>query len=160
MTDQPKESEIKTETTPMGPPPESDEKIIATIGYLAFLFVVPLIVKPKSKFCQHHAKQSMILFFVTIIVLVFLAVTPLFGSVFTLALFALYILSLYRAFSGDYWKIPVIGTFSDKINLEGLYGKAGISASSLTALKEKAAEAAKQMTKTVDKMSEQEPEKK
>lgn len=145
----------------MGPPPETDEKIIAVIGYLAFFFVVPFIVKPKSKFCMLHAKQSAIMFFMWIIVLMVLVGVVWLGSILNLTLFALYVIAIYRAAIGDYWKIPVIGNMAEKIHTEALYIKAGISAESLQALKDKATQAAGQVAKSVEKMGSQDaPEKK
>lgn len=141
----------------MGPPAETDEKIIAAIGYLAFFFVVPFIVKPKSKFCMLHAKQSAIMFLMWIIVLMVLVGVVWLGSILNLILFALYVIAIYRCAIGDYWKIPVIGNIAEKIHPEALYVKAGISAESLQALKEKASQAAGQMKKGVEKMAGQDP---
>lgn len=141
------------------PQAESDEKIFAVIGYLAFLFVVPLIAKPKSKFCQLHAKQSMVMFLITILVLVVLAAIPLIGSLLTLALFALYILAIYRSYRGDYWKIPVVSAFSEKIDLAALYGKTGLSIEQIGGLKEKMGELAGKVGEGVKKIGEQEAEK-
>jgi uncharacterized membrane protein len=117
------------------PPPASpsvpqaaspDERIFAAVAYLAFLFVVTLVAKPKSEFCKFHARQSMILFLITIIVLVVLAIIPWFGSLLTLALFALYVLSMYRAYQGEMWKIPIIGDVASAINIDEIFGKAGL----------------------------------
>ena len=137
----------------------SDEKIFAVIGYFAFLFLVPLIVKPKSKFCQHHAKQSMVMFLLFIIILVFLAALPWLGSIFTLGIFALYILAIYRAYRGDYWNIPVISTFSGKINLATLYASGGVSMAQIKAFKENAQKMSSQMVKEVQKIGSQEEQK-
>lgn len=143
-------------SSPPLPPPADDERIFAIIGYFAFLFIVPLLVKPRSKFCQHHAKQSMIMFLVFIIILVILALIPLFGSIFTLAIFALYILSIYRAYRGDYWRIPVIAPIAEKIDVSMLYGKAGLNVEQLGKLREKAKEMGGKMTDAVKSMGGQE----
>lgn len=37
------------------------EKILSGIGYLSFLCILPLVLKPKSEFCQIHGKQGLIL---------------------------------------------------------------------------------------------------
>ncbi len=134
---------------------ENDEKIFAVIGYLAFLFVVPLLVKPKSKFCQHHAKQSMVMFLLFIIVLVVLAAIPMVGSIFTLGIFALYILAIYRAYRGDMWNIPVISSISGKIDVSTLYVKGGLNVAQLSQLKDKAAQLGSKMTETVQKLGSQ-----
>jgi uncharacterized membrane protein len=44
-----------------------DEKILAILGYIGFLCVLPLALKPKSEMCQHHGKQALavtIMFFI------------------------------------------------------------------------------------------------
>lgn len=133
---------MEQQSTPLQPqaPAASDEKLFAAVGYIAFLFVITLIAKPKSQYCQLHAKQSMVMFLITIVVFMVLAMTPWIGSLFTLALFALYILAIYRAFRGDYWKIPFISNLADKINLGVLYQKSGLKIEQIGGLKEKAGE--------------------
>lgn len=137
-------------------PVTSDEKIFAVVGYLAFLFIVPLLVKPKSKFCQHHAKQSMIMFLLFIIVLVFLAAMPWLGSIFTLAIFALYIIAIYRAYRGDSWNIPIISSISGKMDVSALYGKAGLNLKQFGVLKEQAQKLGEKVSNTVSKLGAQE----
>lgn len=135
---------------------EDDEKFFAALGYFAFLFVVPLIVKPKSAYCKFHARQSMVLFLMTIIVLVVLASVPMVGSLLTLALFAVYVLAIYKAYKGDLWSIPVISGFAGKMNVEALYGKAGLAVSGISGLKEKAEGMAAKAGEAVKDMGKQE----
>lgn len=164
MPEAPKAPQSPPQATPPASPapaqPPSavmdDEKIFAVIGYLAFLFVVPLLVKPKSKFCQHHAKQSMIMFLLFIVILIVLAAVPLIGSIFTLGIFALYIIAIYRAYRGDLWNIPVISSLSGKIDVSSLYGKAGLNLAQLGALKEKAQQLGSKVTQSVEKLGKQE----
>lgn len=35
------------------------EKMLAILGYVGFLCVLPLLLKPKSEMCQHHGKQAL-----------------------------------------------------------------------------------------------------
>lgn len=142
--------------TPATVSPDNDEKFFAALGYFAFLFVLPLIVKPKSSYCRFHARQSMILFLIAIVVLVILASIPLVGSLLTLALFAVYVLAIYKAYKGDLWEIPVISKFAGKVNVESLYGKAGLAVSSISGLKEKAQGLASQAAEGVKSMGKQE----
>lgn len=114
-----------------------DEKFFAALGYFGFLFVIPLIVKPKSAFCRFHAKQSMVMFLAAIIVITVLATVPFIGSLLTLALFALYVVAVYRAYKGDSWNIPFISEFAGKMNVEAMYGKAGLALNSISGLKDK-----------------------
>ncbi len=135
---------------------EDDEKFFAALGYFGFLFIVPLIVKPKSAYCRFHARQSMVLFLSTIIVLIVLASSQMFGSLLTLALFALYVLAIYRAYKGDLWNIPLISQLAGKVNVDALYSKAGLAVSGISGLKEKAAGMASQATEGMKNLSKQE----
>lgn len=144
--------------------PEEDEKFFAALGYFGFLFVAPLIVKPKSAYCRFHARQSMVLFLVFFLALIVLATFHMIGSLIMLVLFALYVIAIYRAYRGDLWNIPVISTFAGKMNLESLYSKAGLAVSGISGLKEKAAglaekagEAAKSLGAQEEKKEENQP---
>lgn len=125
-------------------PVESDEKFFAALGYFAFLFVIPLIVKPKSAYCKFHARQSMVMFLGAIIVLIILGLIPWFGSILTFAIFALYVLAIYKAYTGEMWSIPVVSKFAGKMDIEAMYGKAGLAVGSIGGMKEKAAQLADQ----------------
>lgn len=35
------------------------EKMLCVLGYIGFLCVLPLLLKPKSEMCQHHGKQAL-----------------------------------------------------------------------------------------------------
>ncbi len=140
-------------------PVDQDEKFFAALGYFGPLFVLPLIAKPQSVFCKFHAKQSMVLLLITVIVLVFLAAIPTIGSLFTLALFAVYVLAIYRAYIGQLWNIPLVSNFAGKMDLESLYSKAGLAVGGISQLKEKAGDLAQQAGKAVtDTMGKQEGE--
>lgn len=133
---------------PQSPSPPSDERIFAALSYVAFLFILTIITKPRSEYCRFHAKQGMVLFLITIVVLMVLATIPFIGSLFTLALFALYVLALYRAYRGDRWKIPFIGDIAGKINLDELLGKAGL-AEAVGQLREQASAVAQKVSQSI-----------
>jgi uncharacterized membrane protein len=145
------------EAAPPAPPPvEQDERFFAALGYFAFLFVVPLVVKPKSAYCKFHAKQSMVLFLITIIFFMILFAIPWFGSLLTLALFAVYILAIYKSYMGEWWAIPGISKFAGKMNIESLYGKAGLAVGAISGLKDKAQGMAAQAGEAVKGLGQQE----
>lgn len=137
-------------------PIEADEKFFAALGYFAFLFVVPLIVKPKSAYCKFHARQSMVMFLGAIIVLIILGLIPWFGSLLTLAIFALYVLAIYKAYNGEMWAIPFVSQFAGKMNIDAMYGKAGLAVGSISGMKEKAAQLANQASSGVKNLGKQE----
>ncbi len=44
-----------------------DNKLIAAIGYVSILFVLPMFLKKNSKFAQFHAKQGLLLFIIEVV---------------------------------------------------------------------------------------------
>lgn len=137
-------------------PVAEDEKFFAALAYFGPLFVITLVVKPKSDFCKFHARQSMVLFLIFILFLMVLFAIPWFGSLMTFVLFAVYVLAIYRAYKGDLWNIPVVSKFAGKMNVEMLYSKAGLAVSGISGLKEKAAGLAEQAAKAAQSLGKQE----
>jgi uncharacterized membrane protein len=89
-----------------------EEKIWALLGYLWFLCVLPLLLKRDSKFVQHHAKQGLI------IALIFCFVwIPFFGWILGIILFAVWVIAVIKALTGQYWNIPLIGEIVKRIKL-------------------------------------------
>lgn len=142
------------------PAPDSDEKFFAAVAYLGPLFLLTLIVKPKSAFCKFHSKQSMVLLLLVFIVFAVLFSVPMVGSLLTLAIFAVYVIAMYRAYRGDWWTIPMVGAFAGKMNIEAMYGKAGLAVSSMSGLKETAETLAKKAGDAAKALGGQEEEKK
>lgn len=157
---QPDQQQVQApQTEEKSPSVADDEKFFAALGYFGPLFVVPFIVKPKSAYCKFHALQSMVMFLISIVVLVVLASIPMIGSLLTLGLFALYILALYRAYKGDMWKIPGVSVLAAKVDVNKLYGTAGLAISNISGLKEKASSAASGASEAVKNLGKQEEEK-
>lgn len=136
--------------------PDYDEKFLAALGYFGPLFVIPLLAKPKSQYCKFHAKQSIALFIISILVLIVLASVPMIGSLLTLALFAVYVLAIYQSYNGKAWAIPLVSVFAGKIDLNALYGKAGVALNSISGLKESAAGLADKATQAAQNLGKQE----
>ncbi|OIO06763.1 hypothetical protein CO115_01370 [Candidatus Falkowbacteria bacterium CG_4_9_14_3_um_filter_36_9] len=91
-------------------------KTIAALSYLWILFLIPLLTKKNSKFCQFHAKQGLILFIIEIVGgLIFWF--PVFGQILMLALLVVSVIGIIKALNGEWWKIPYIYELSKKINL-------------------------------------------
>ncbi|MEK7528432.1 MAG: hypothetical protein AAB592_01565 [Patescibacteria group bacterium] len=159
MTDKETESQPSAQVAEsVQPAPDNEEKLFAAIGYIAFLFIVPLIVKPKSKYCQLHAKQSLVMFLITFVYLIVFLISEFIGSILTVALFALYVLAIYRSFRGDWWKIPFVGDVAEHINLSMLLGAASGAAGHVGGLQEKAQEVAKKVTNAAHEAAQQEPD--
>jgi uncharacterized membrane protein len=97
-----------------------DNKVIAAIGYLGILCLVPLLAKKDSPFAQYHGKQGLVLFIASIIISVVWVIPFLgwiIGMVGGLAVFIFLIMGLMNALGGKMVPLPVIGQYADKINL-------------------------------------------
>lgn len=105
------------EKKPQGDQKDIEEnKVIAAIGYIWILCLVPLLLKKDSKFAQFHGKQGLILFIIDILGFVVYWI-PFFGWLIALAFIILSILGILKALAGEYWEMPVIGQLAKKINL-------------------------------------------
>lgn len=93
-----------------------ENKAIALLSYISILFLIPLLSKKDSPFCQFHAKQGMVLFIVEV---VGWFLTPFFGLGVLVNLFALIlmIMGIINVINGETKKLPLIGDFADKFNL-------------------------------------------
>lgn len=93
-----------------------ENKLVAALGYVWILCLVPLFTKKDSKFAQFHGKQGLVLFIVEIVgMLVFWI--PVIGWILLLLVVALAVLGIAQALQGKYWEMPVIGQWAKKINL-------------------------------------------
>jgi len=93
-----------------------DNKVLAAIGYIWILCLVPLFLKRHSKFCQFHAKQGLILFIVEIFGwLIFWL--PLIGWIIGILILIFAALGIMNALQGKYWEMPILGKYAQKINL-------------------------------------------
>ena len=107
MTEEKKE-EIKTAEKEIS----GEEKIWALLGYLWFLCILPLLLKRDSRFVQHHAKQGLIMAIFFCFVWI-----PVFGWILAILLFAVWIIAVIKALTGQYWNIPLINEIVKRIKL-------------------------------------------
>jgi uncharacterized membrane protein len=106
-------------SAPSAPPPMGDKqdieqnKVLAAVGYLGILFLIPLLAAKQSKFAQFHAKQGLVLFVVEVI----LGFVPFLGWALELVLLVVSIYGLVQALQGQWWELPYLGQYAKKINL-------------------------------------------
>ena len=93
-----------------------ENKVMAAIGYVWILCLVPLFLKRKSKFAQFHAKQGLILFIVEIFGWLIFWI-PIIGWILGILILVLAILGIMNALQGKYWEMPLLGKYAKKINL-------------------------------------------
>lgn len=96
-----------------------DGKTLAAIGYLWLLFFIPLVVKPRNRFCRAHGKQAMVLFIAGALISTFSCfITPLFGGgLLGLLIFVVQIVALVKTLQGEFWKIPGAWDLASRINI-------------------------------------------
>lgn len=113
-------SEDPNKTTAVDPKDVEENKVIAAIGYIWILCLVPLLLKKDSKFAQFHGKQGLVLFIAEVIIS-FIWVVPvlgwLAGFVGWIITLILAILGIVNALSGKYWRMPILGEYAEKLNL-------------------------------------------
>jgi len=118
QTPQPQQS---SQPAPQADPKDiQDNKLIAVIGYLGILCLVPLLLKKESPYAQFHGKQGLVLLIVWIIVNVVMVIPVLgwlIGFVGNIACLILMIVGIIHAANGEMKELPVIGEYAKKLNL-------------------------------------------
>jgi len=97
------------------------ENVAALVSYALCCLsgIVVLVMEKENRFVRFHALQSIIWFLFALVlswVLSFLARIPVIGLIFGLAsglvglaIFASWILLMYKAYKGEMFKLPIVG---------------------------------------------------
>lgn len=107
-------------TAQFDPQDIQDNKVMALLAYLGFLFLIPLLAAPNSRFARYHANQGLVLFIfgaIAGVVAGIICVIPVIGliiggilsaavSIFDLVLM---ILGIVNAANGQAKQLPLIG---------------------------------------------------
>ncbi len=99
----------------------SEEKIWALISYLPLLALMALVLKPSSEYMKLHGRQGLLIFlifFFNIFVYLVPYIGPVIGVIIHLATIAVALFSMYQAFIGNWWKIPVLGDIAELIPVD------------------------------------------
>jgi uncharacterized membrane protein len=98
-----------------------DPKLAAALAYLAGFItgIVMLVIEKKSRFVRFHAMQSTVFFVAVLIASVVIHSIPLLGALlyaFLLfpAVVIIWLVLMFKAYNGEYFKLPVAGDFSEK----------------------------------------------
>ncbi len=122
------------EKKPSGPEnslsPDDRERWIAAISYILFMCFFSLWKARDDKYIGYHAKQGFLLFlaevvaFIVIIILevtignlkflglIFVGISQLFAG---LGALTLSVVGFVKALFGEYWHLPVLGDFREKV---------------------------------------------
>ena len=109
----------------------SQERGLGVLGYLMFLFLIPLFAKRGSMFVQFHARQGGVLFalyavfsLVTLIVLVASSGVPIIESIFiglwiiaNILYGVLALIAIIKVLLGERYRMPVVADIALKLNL-------------------------------------------
>ena len=102
-----------------------EERMWAAIGYIAFLGVVALAMKPKSEFCKHHATQGLTIFALWFVSLILLAMPSFIGAIGGLLLLGstgLAVFGIIKAIQSYKLDLPVISSIAKKIPTDSIIG--------------------------------------
>ena len=97
-----------------------DDKLVAAISYIGIISVIVLLVKKDSDYVQFHAKQGTALFILEVVWMVI--TTFLWFLLFVtwtlwLVFLAATVIGFIKAYSGERYKMPLVGDLAKKINL-------------------------------------------
>ncbi|MFA6132014.1 MAG: DUF4870 domain-containing protein [Patescibacteria group bacterium] len=108
------------EKTPRNTKDIDENKLVAAVGYLGLLCLVPLLAKKDSAYCQFHGKQGLVLFIAWLVLWV-CNIVPILGQLVwmlgSIILLVLVILGIVHALNGEEWEIPVLGRYAKQIKL-------------------------------------------
>ena len=97
-----------------------DNKLVAAIGYIGILCLIPLLLKPKSQFAKFHGKQGLVLVIGWVINFL-IGIIPVLGWILafvgTIALAVLSIIGILKSLNGEYWEMPYLSEYAKKINI-------------------------------------------
>lgn len=93
-----------------------DNRVIAAIGYMWILCLVPLFLKRNSRFAQFHAKQGLVLFIAEVVGWLIFWI-PLIGWLLGAFVVVMAMMGIMNALQGKFWEMPLLGKYARKINL-------------------------------------------
>lgn len=129
----PTQAPAPTPVPPVTPPPvvqtpeqsTQEERMWAVIGYIAFLGIITLAVKPKSEFCKHHAANGLAIFFIWFVGLIVLAMPSFIGAIGGLVLLTatvMAVLGILKAMQSYKLELPVLSTIAKAIPTDSIIG--------------------------------------
>ncbi|PIZ98339.1 MAG: hypothetical protein COX77_04980 [Candidatus Komeilibacteria bacterium CG_4_10_14_0_2_um_filter_37_10] len=90
--------------------------LIAALGYVWILCLVPLLLKRDSKFAQFHAKQGLVLFVIELVGWLIFWI-PVIGWLLFIIVLVYAIMGIMNALQGNYWEMPYLGQWAKKLNI-------------------------------------------
>ncbi|EKD76654.1 MAG: hypothetical protein ACD_43C00030G0004 [uncultured bacterium] len=88
-----------------------ENKVMACLSYVGILFLIPMLAKKDSRFCQENAKQGIVMFIAGL-----LAAIPVIGWIWLGVVVVVDVIAIINVLQGKFWKIPGAYDFSRKFN--------------------------------------------
>ena len=109
------------ESADANPDELKEGKIPAILGYVPFLFFVPLFGTKNNNFAIRHGQQAFALFLIEMIALLFLidVISEFFWTVIFVACLGLALVAGVHAAQGKFWKIPYLNDLVKKYDILG-----------------------------------------
>ena len=109
-----KETSTKDKTVEVATEQDIKEnKLLAVLCYIGILVVIPMLMKPESKFLKFHSRQGLILAIAWFVALPFYYVMGL-GFLIQLAIIVFSIIGIINVSEGEMKKLPIIGDLAEK----------------------------------------------
>ena len=104
------------------PKDTKENAVYAALSYVSVLSLVMLVAKKDSPFVQEHAKQGVLLFIAEVAIWILCAAIPvigwfIIGPIGNLLMLIVSIIGFMKAIQGEFWEIPYIGKYRNKVNL-------------------------------------------
>ncbi len=90
---------------------------MAALSYVAFLVLIPLLVRRNDPYVVWHAKQGLVILIGLILAVVAAQWMRAPANILFLVLLIANAIGLVQALIGKKWKIPVIGNLADKFKI-------------------------------------------
>ncbi len=100
-----------------------NSKLIAAIGYIPFLCILPLMSRTTDEYLAFHGRQGLLLTIISVAIGIlspFIALAiPFVGLLVIWALNLVVLVAMimagWKAYNGEKWVLPYIGQFADKL---------------------------------------------
>ncbi|HBL39320.1 TPA: hypothetical protein DDZ10_01470 [Candidatus Uhrbacteria bacterium] len=97
-----------------------ENKLVAAIGYLGVLCLVPLLLKKDSPYAKHHGKQGLVITIAWVLLWIG-NIIPVLGQIVwfvgSIALLILVVMGMMKAMAGETWVMPYLGKYASQIKL-------------------------------------------
>jgi len=110
-----KEVEFMEEIKPK--PGSSDSNLMAALSYIWIVGVIMLVLKKNDEFIKFHAKQSTVLFILSVAAMILSPILYPIGIIIWLFVIVMCIIGFIKALGGDHYKLWLVGNLAEKIKM-------------------------------------------